>query len=497
VIWDETAPIYLLGPTNLFSEIRRGDLLEAVGVTDPGEFAPIVRVARARKIGSAPPPAAKPVTFEELLSGRLDAHWVEVSGVVRSVDAAVPKGFGGWRMEVAVGSGKLSVLSNGPRSPEVTPDAQVRVQAACFYQFTQRRQVLRPMLLVPAGVSVQVVKPALTEAESPPVRPAGSLLEFSPESASGHRVHVRGIVTHQEPGAFVWIRDNSGALRIQTRQPEMLHPGDEVDVLGFPKYGSYVPALEDAAFQKLSPGKPPVPVELITAEAAFDHQADLVAMVATLTEIERIPDGWLLAVQKNGTPFKALLKSSADLPETSAWRPGSIVGLVGICSVIGDEAEPVVSGVWHPQTFQFLLRSGADVNVVKPAPWWDSLAYHFPSAGGNRRLPGDYGNRHVAGEDADFGNRLTGGPWPKPSSPRSYQSEIVSPVRFTIPWRRGWWPLPSICGWRKRTSTAVPNRSRIILMLPNNSSTTAWRRPAIRSGTCALRCWRQRIWPPP
>src|SRR6516162_10140597 len=38
VIWDETAGIYLLGASNQFSTVTRGDLIEAVGVTDPGQF---------------------------------------------------------------------------------------------------------------------------------------------------------------------------------------------------------------------------------------------------------------------------------------------------------------------------------------------------------------------------------------------------------------------------------------------------------------------------
>src|SRR4051812_34748920 len=42
VISDNTAGIYVFGPTNTFSGVHRGDLLEVDGVTDPGEFAPII-----------------------------------------------------------------------------------------------------------------------------------------------------------------------------------------------------------------------------------------------------------------------------------------------------------------------------------------------------------------------------------------------------------------------------------------------------------------------
>ena len=391
VIWDGTANIYLLALTNLFSGVKRGDLLEAEGVTDPGQFAPIVKVTSAWKIGSAPTPPAQPATFEELLSGALDAQWVEVSGIVRNIDVIEPGGFGQWHMEVATGGGKVSVVANGPRPLDVVPDAQVHVQAACFYQFTQRRQVLRPMLLVPAGVCVEVLKPAPAEPEAASVRPAGSLLEFKTDNALGHRVHVRGLVTHQEPGSTVWLRDESGALRIQTKQSEILQPGDEIHVFGFPKYGSYTPTLEDAVFKKGQTGNSPVALDLATPEAAFDHPGDLISLEATLTEIQRIPDGWTLTLEKNRLAFKAIFKSASNITFAGQCQPGSVVCISGICSVITDDAEPVVSGVWRPPTFQLLIRSPGDLVTIKAPPWWTPKHIIFLSlsiAGGSVLVAG-------------------------------------------------------------------------------------------------------------
>src|SRR6185437_11465982 len=67
VISDGTAGIYLLGATNIFAGVHRGDLLEVDGVTDPGEFAPIVRVNSFHKLGTAPIPAPQKVTFEQMI----------------------------------------------------------------------------------------------------------------------------------------------------------------------------------------------------------------------------------------------------------------------------------------------------------------------------------------------------------------------------------------------------------------------------------------------
>jgi signal transduction histidine kinase len=183
-------------------------------------------------------------------------------------------------------------------------------------------------------------------------------------------VHVRGTVTHQEPGHVLWIRDSSGALAIQTAQGDPLRPGDQIDVLGFPKYGSYTPALEDAVFRKFGRIDAPVPVVITNPAAAFEHQADLVSVIATLKEIQPIPDGLLLAMEAEGAAFKAALKRQAHDITSAQYQPGSVVRVTGICSVSGDEAGPVVSGIWRPQTFQILLRSAADVAVIRAPPWW-------------------------------------------------------------------------------------------------------------------------------
>jgi hypothetical protein len=84
VIQDETEGIYIQGPPNLVAGLGRGDVLEIEGVTDPGGFAPYVVAQHVRKIGQAPIPEPIHVTLDELNAGKMDAKWVEFSGIVRS-----------------------------------------------------------------------------------------------------------------------------------------------------------------------------------------------------------------------------------------------------------------------------------------------------------------------------------------------------------------------------------------------------------------------------
>ena len=199
IIADASAGLYVLGTTNQLSRYHRSDFLEVTGVTDPGQFAPIVKASAVRKIGTAPIPPPRPVTYQELITGALDGQWVEVSGVVhRCLEPARTNDY--WRIYLAVNGGMLSARVRSPRNLADQDDAKVRVQAVCLGQFNQKRQLITPVLQVPEHVNVEVIKPAPAFPYDAPLRPADSLLQFSPENTFGHRVHVHGMVTHARAG---------------------------------------------------------------------------------------------------------------------------------------------------------------------------------------------------------------------------------------------------------------------------------------------------------
>jgi signal transduction histidine kinase len=370
---DATAGAYLLATNNLFTSYRRGDFLDVEGVSDPGEFAPMVRVTSVRRLGRTNTPVARPVTYHELVTGAMDAQWVEITGIVRRCIEPASNATDVWRLMIAADGGFLPVRPVA-RDPNIQDDAEVRVQAICLYQFNQKRQVLTPVLQMLPGVPVTVTKPAPEHPFDASVRPAGSLLQFAAEGSPGHRVHVRGVVTHAQPGLLVWIRDESSGLRIQARQQEDLKAGDEIDVLGFPSYGKSSPVLEDAIFRKAGSRQPPAPLALTHINAAFDHEDDLVATEATLTEVQPVLEGLVLTLDHAGTVFKAVLRHRGSWAADPDWQPGSQVRVTGICSVLYDDLRPLM-GVWRPQTFQILLRSTADVTVLARPPWW--TAHHI------------------------------------------------------------------------------------------------------------------------
>ena len=393
VIQDETEGIYVQGPAEFVAGLGRGDLLEIEGVSDPGGFAPYVVANKVRKIGHGRIPEPIQVTLDELEAGQMDAKWVEISGIVRSVEPKRPSDFSppppGTRyaapgqdllqakdpkvkMKLAWGSARVIVQFNGDCKPEDYVDAKVRVRGLCFNLHNRNRQFVRPFVQVPRGVEVAIEKPPPEHPFGGAHRPVASLLQFAQLTGEhGHRVHVRGIVVHHQPGAVLWVRDGDRSLRVEATQKEVLHPGDEVDVLGFPVRGGYSAVLEDAEFRKLSSKPAPVPHVLKDLSSALQNDADLVQLEARVTEVRRFPDNVALTLDWRHTSIRAQMHLPEDVPAPADWLPGSLVRVSGVCSIITDEAGPL-GGLWEPHSFQILLRSPADFSVIRPPPWWNA-----------------------------------------------------------------------------------------------------------------------------
>jgi signal transduction histidine kinase len=388
VIADHGEDLYLQGPLALISDFSRGDVVEADGVTDPGGFAPFVLATAVRRLGRAEVPPPRQVSLGELSNGGLDAQWVEVSGVVRSCEpmpqsehpvpppgtvvvsnAAAPWNERKFKMTLASGSERLPVQINQELDPGRYLDAEVRLRGICFSQHNTIRQFLNPLLLVPRGVEIAVEKPPPGDPFTIPVRPAASLLAFDRQQNFGHRVHLRGVVTHHRPGAFLWLRDGGRGVRVASTQSELLHPGDVVDVAGFPETGQYTPVLEDAVYRKTATLPPPAPVPLENTAVALKHDADLVQLEATLLERRPIEDGFMFALDWKGPRVEASVRTGADAGLLADWLPGSRVRVAGICSVVTAKNGPV-SGIWEPLSFHILLRTPHDLAVLQAPSWW-------------------------------------------------------------------------------------------------------------------------------
>ena len=393
VLHDGTDGIYVQGPAELVAGIARGDLLELDGVTEPGGFAPYVVAHSLRRIGVGKLPEPLRVSLDELNAGQLDAKWVEISGIVRSVEPKSPSDSAGpppgtryvapapasshaqaekVKLKLASGSARVIVEVNGGFDPKDYVDAEIRLQGLCFNLHNRNRQFVRPFVQVPRGVDVVIEKAAPKDPFAGEPHSVASLLQFDQLTGEhGHRVHVRGVVVHHRPGSVLWVRDHDRSLRVDTTHADELQPGDEVDVLGFPALGEYSAVLKDAVYRKVSTQPPPQPHVLVDVSSALRNDADLVQLEARLTELRQFSDSVVLHLDWRGTPVRAQMHVSPGTRAPADWLAGSMVRLAGVCSVITDESGPL-GGLWEPRSFELLLRSPADLAVIQPPPWWNA-----------------------------------------------------------------------------------------------------------------------------
>jgi signal transduction histidine kinase len=351
-----------------------GDLVRVTGVSHPGAFAPIISDPHWKIIGTAPLPAPKIVSIEDLESGVEDGQRVEIAGIVRAVQHQE----GRLDLDVAVAGYRLQIRA--PDSIAAVPEALiasrvlVRGTTATHYNAAVRH-LTSVAVYVPRAEDFHVME---FETENPfeqPVVPLNSVAQYRRDSGPGKRVHVRGTITLQRVGQDVFLQDKSGGIRVETPQVELFSPGDQVEAAGFLEFDHHLPLLRDASLKKSSATLSPVAPRLVpVADVKLGmHHADLITLRGkvlshSLRPIERqrgeisgVVTTWLF--QGEGLTFSVELEARNNAPAFSAIPPGSLVEVSGVCFSEIDEAGKLKS-------LRLLPASPADLNILERPSWF-------------------------------------------------------------------------------------------------------------------------------
>ena len=365
-IQDDTAGIYL-HETNM-PPLLPGQVVEIVGFTSPGEYAPIVLPESVRILGTAALPAAQPVTFEQLASGKEDSQFVEIAGIVRSVYR--DENLKHYLMELATGGGRLTVYASDLQADQAQKlvDSTVRLRGVCSSQFNRQRQLFAIRLMVPRAEDLTVTVPATAEPFAVPTQTISSLFQFTPQGTFGHRVKVSGTVTFFQPGAALYIQDENYGLFVQTKATEPLQLGDRVELLGFATPGQYSPALQDAIYRKTGAGAAPSPARINRDEALKgDYDCRLIRIEAKLLNHAQDGREQSLALDAGGFIFHAY-QQAEDGRAFAQLESGSLVAVTGICLV--EPGDWMAGETWRAKSFRLLFRRPDDVTVLQRPPWW-------------------------------------------------------------------------------------------------------------------------------
>jgi signal transduction histidine kinase len=362
---DETGGTFVRQEGVWPEQVRLGDVLEVEGVSYEGRFVPGVQSARLRVVGHGELPEARAVTFDDLLSTRHHYERVELSGIVRSVAPGPVEGQ--TVLTLAAGTRKLEVRLVGvaPHELPALVDARVTVAGVAAGYINDARQMVAPQLHLSRLQDLRVDSPPPADPWQAPLETAASLCTFKPEGVSGHRVRLRGVVTHAEPGKTLFLREGQRGLRVETSQADSVAPGDEVEVLGFPAMGTFSACIEHAEFRVMGRGAPPEPVAVTVGEAMRGtNDANLVSVRARLLEILNTPDETLLVLSAEETALRARLPRTR-LP----FRKETELQVTGICRLGEPKVPHTMFGV-TPGTLELLARSAQDLQVESRPSWW-------------------------------------------------------------------------------------------------------------------------------
>ncbi len=373
-VQDDTAGIYFfLDDAGLAHspDLKAGKLVEIDGETSPGEYAPILTPHRIQVLGDGVFPTAKPVSFEQVASGAEDSQFVEIHGIVRSVQWDEATKY--FVIGITTGGGRLTALvaklpvENG----EDLVDSTVRIRGVCVTRFNLQRQLFDTRLLVPRPEDLAVEIPAPAHPFDVSARPMEQLLQFAPQGSYGHRVKVAGTVIYREDDNVLYIEDATEGLYVETKQAGLLESGERVEVLGFPAKGEYTPMLQDGLFRKMGMDALPVP-DPVTADEALNgkHDCRLVKIQATVLDRARHSLEQFLVLQSGGFIFHAYLQRKGTGTDFAYLQNGCTVDITGVCLIeMGNDWH--VGPDWRAKSFRILMRSASDITVIKQPPWWN------------------------------------------------------------------------------------------------------------------------------
>jgi diguanylate cyclase (GGDEF)-like protein len=369
-VQDSTGGIYVSYSTKGMSP-KPGDRVTVTGVSNLGDYAPVIVAANVIRKGRVSLPRPVPITPRDAVAGVLDSVFVEAEGVVHALASkqdpthlafSLYSSFGTIRVITSPSFGTQEQL-------EKIEDATARIRGICGTIFNSRRQLVGYQLLV-SNISDITVIGASGDPFAARATPINQLLQYTPNGRLNHRVKVSGAVTMVGEG-FFYLEDDSGGLRVEGNSNNV-RAGALVEAAGYPTPGAYSPVLREAVVHILpSPGEINVKPMKLDWNATANSDSRLVTVEGRVLSVMNVAAKKTLALESGGRIFDAQLYLRHRDENVPVLAEGSIVRLTGISS---SQADTVSSSLLDPYAdpgVRILIRSAQDIQVLKRASWWN------------------------------------------------------------------------------------------------------------------------------
>jgi signal transduction histidine kinase len=376
---DASEGIFTLVAQDVSTNIAAGQEIDVEGVSDKGDYAPMVKASAIRILGNGQMPVARRVTIDQLYTGLEDSQWIEVCGVVRSATVLDERRY----LNLAMNGERVMVYVENLKEADADSliNATVRLRGVCYSRYNMKRQLRVPWLAVSSLADIIVEQ---TSPKQPAEISLASLGQFDSDGQYGNRVKVNGVVTLQKPDGSLFIQNDGRGLWVQVAQPAKLVPGDRLMVSGYPTLGQYNPVLEDATLQLVGHEEPPLPIPTdlgALLDSPEDFEGMLVRVKTSLMNLVDSPGRQTLVLQSSNSIFTASIESPQADERIKSLQIGSRLSLTGVFIAqspgrwvpgISRSRAVSVSSIPYspPESAQILLRSFADIAVIRQPPWW-------------------------------------------------------------------------------------------------------------------------------
>jgi signal transduction histidine kinase len=334
---------------------RVGDYVEIDGITT-AQFSPMILARRIVRLGLGVLPEPVLPTWDQLMDGALDTEYVEVQGVVTSVEMT--------RMTVLTHDGKLQIHLPEKRFDDLKPylNSIVRIRGSLWAVKDETTHVLIPGAVQIHDASISVDQPAPADPFSAPLKHVSDLLLFDVKASAFQMVKIAGQIVCRR-GSQYYLMDAGSGLQFFARDNADLSVGDRVEVAGFPVVGGLSPILREAFVRKT--GRAPlVPPRQLTERNLLnpDYDATLVAVTARLTSLSREQQDQVFSLQAGTRMFVAKLNGQP----AQSLPVGSLLNLTGV--YVGRDVDRTAGRAID--SFELLLNAPEDIRILALPPWW-------------------------------------------------------------------------------------------------------------------------------
>ena len=262
-------------------------------------------------------------------------------------------------------------------------DAEITTEGVCLMYFNRRNEQIGTHVQVGNIRKILVKKPPPPDPFGVPKMEFNRLRPFSPEPRVLHRRRIAGTVTYIEPQNFLIMQNGERALRVNLLDHPPLDVGDLVEAAGFVEVREFYAELGNALVRKAGTGEIIVPLEVDPLRVMGppktpaqrlpeDFDGRLISLSGRLLAVDDRRESRHLLIETSSGIVEGILPGVARMTLPDGASPGGTVRVTGVCMVTYTEKVPTRAFA-RPRSFEVLLRTPADVTVLRAAPWWTPL----------------------------------------------------------------------------------------------------------------------------